>query len=422
MADLPTACPALSVAKHTTFMFLSLLLLMIGCGAGQDGDQDTRATGEADVVETTLPATTTGPPTPQVELTLTEEDVHIEPLPLRAGSPFTVTMSIHNNSEIVAEDVPVLVHISAKQETIDYVSFLQLLTVTLPASQTMPVTVPVDWNFAGGEHRLWIQVNRLPDAWQSDLPIQPEADTVDNIALLELMVDPFDAYTSDLCSGRVDVEIGPGDILPEPEQQRVLVRVHNVGNHAVYNLPVVVTGEQLSGISYTPAIPPCGGTAELFVQVDRQFEEGEALTVEVNPAEWVGGLEEDNADNNRVTVAAGLAPGLVMPPDSGLEDYDFSLSTADIEVPESWTVMITVHNLGTRDAAMVPISAENEAGRRLVDAIPLVQGEGMGMAAMRVGYLWIPGGTLTFTVNLKDANESYPETNRENTVATFTLP
>jgi hypothetical protein len=410
------------VAQHKLLLFLSLLLLLIGCGGKQNGDQDARATGAAGTVEATLPVTTTEPPMPQVELTLTEEDVQIEPLPLRAGSPFTVTTIIHNNSELVAQNVPILIHISAKQETIDYVSFLQLLTVTLPASQTMPVTVPVDWNFAGGEHRLWIQVNRLPDAWQPEIPLQPEEDTADNIALLDLMVDPFDAYSSDLCSGRVDVEIGPGDILPEPEQQRVLVRVHNVGNRAVYNLPVIVTGEQLSGISYTPAIPPCGGTAELYVQLDRPFQEGEALTVQVNPAEWVGGLEEDNADNNRVTVTAGLAPGLVMPPGSGLEDYDFSLTTADIEVPEPWTVMFTVHNLGTRDAAMVPIRVENEAGRKLVDAIPLVQGEGMGMAAMRVGYLWTPGGTLTFTVNLKDAEGSYPETNRDNNVASFTLP
>jgi hypothetical protein len=41
---------------------------------------------------------------------------------------------------------------------------------------------------------------------------------------------------------------------------------------------------------------------------------------------------------------------------------------------------------------------------------------------MRVGYLWIPGGTLTFTVNPVDVEGAFPEINRDNNVATFTLP
>jgi len=54
--------------------------------------------------------------------------------------------------------------------------------------------------------------------------------------------------------------------------------------------------------------------------------------------------------------------------------------------------------------------------------ILLVRGGGIGVAAMRVGYLWIPGGTLTFTINPADAKNAYPETKRDNNVATFTLP
>ena len=315
-----------------------------------------------------------------------------------------------------------MIYISAKQEAIGYTSFFQILTMTLPASQTVPVTVPVDWNLAGGEHRFWIQVNRLPDAWQARTPVQPEADLTNNMLFLDLVVDPFDAYTSDLCPGRQDVGIGPADVLPDPEQQRVLVRVHNLGNQAVYNLPIVVTGEQLAGIAYTPAIPPCGGTADVLVQVDRPFQEGEALTVRVNPGEWDEAVQEDNTENNQVTVTAGLAPGIALPPESSPGDYDFSLSTTDIEIPEMWIVMVTVHNLGTRDADMVPVRIENEAGRKIVDAVPLVQGDGMGTAAIRVGYLWTPGGTLTFTVNPPDTPGAYPETVRDNNVATFTLP
>ena len=87
-----------------------------------------------------------------------------------------------------------------------------------------------------------------------------------------------------------------------------------------------------------------------------------------------------------------------------------------------WHVLVTIQSLGTRDAAMVPIRVENEAGRKLTDAIPLVQGEGTGIAAIRVGYLWIPGGTLTFEVNPADAAGAFPETNRDNNTATFTLP
>jgi hypothetical protein len=71
---------------------------------------------------------------------------------------------------------------------------------------------------------------------------------------------------------------------------------------------------------------------------------------------------------------------------------------------------------------MVPIRVENTAGRKITDAIPSVQGKGSGVAAIRVGYLWIQGGTLTFTVNPQDAKGAYPEKNRDNNVATFTLP
>lgn len=408
--------------QRCVFLVLLPLLLLAGCGGNGAGSQEESGLGPSGTAEPIQATATAEPAVPSIDLTLTEEDVSVDPLPLRAGFPFTMTAAIHNNADIPAVDVPVMIYIAGKQDKIGYTSFLHLLTVTLPASQTLPVELPVDWNFAGGEHHLWVEVNRLPDAWQTRVPTRPEEDTGDNTVLLDLMIDPFDAYVSDLCSGLVDVEISPADVLAEPDRQRVLVRVHNVGNRAVYNLPVVITGEQLTGITYTPAIPPCGGTAEVYVEIDRPFQEGEVLTVQVNPSEWAGGLEEDRTDNNQVAVTAGWAAGEAIPFPDGLEDYDFSLSTVDIETPEPWIVLITAHNLGTRDAAMVPIRIENEGGRKLVDAIPLIQGEGIGVAAVRVGYLWIPGGTLTFTINPEDAKGAYPETNQENNVATFTLP
>lgn len=363
---------------------------------------------------------------PTVDSTLTAADVDVAPLPLRAGFPFTITAPIQNNLGVPAVDVPLMVHISAGQEQIGYAPFFQVLTLTLPASQTVPVEIPVNANLAGGEHQLWIQVNRLAEATRIRAQTLPEEETGDNLALVDLMVDPFDAYTSGLCPGRVDVELSPTGVSPDPESQRVMVRVHNIGNRAVYNLPVVVLGEgQTSetpaGITYTPAIPPCGGTADVQVQMDHPFDESEVLKVQVNPRDWTGGLVEEDYDNNEVTVSAGLTPGLVAPPGS-LEDYDFSISTADIESPETWIVLVTVHNLGTRDADKVPIRIENESGRKLTDAIPLVQGNGVGVAAFRVGYLWLRGGTLTFTLNPPGAEGAYAETNRENNVATFTLP
>ncbi len=357
-----------------------------------------------------------------VDLTLSEDDVSVEPVPLRAGFPFTVTALVQNNWSVPAEDIPVMVLISADQEEIGYTSYTRLLTVTVPASRSLQVDLPVDWNFSGGEHQLWIQVNRLPDAWQDQASTLSEADTRDNIALVDLMIDPFDAYTSDLCSGRVDVEIGEEDVLPEPDQQRVWVRVHNLGNRALYNLPVTITSAHATGISYTPAIPPCGGTAGVYVTVDQPMQEGDLLTVQVNPGQWVGGLEEDDLDNNRAQVTVVAATGPASPPEPELEEYDFSIGTPDIEIPELWHVLVTIHNLGTRDAAMVPITVENEEGRRLTDAVPLVQGEGIGVAAIRIGYLWIPGGTLTFTVNPAEAKGAYPETRRGNNTATFALP
>jgi hypothetical protein len=415
-------------AKRAVWMLLLLLLLLVACGDEAGTSQSATSTvapAEATRASRLADPSAARPGTPEavsLDLTLTEEDVSIAPLPVRAGFPLSVTAIIHNNSLEPAADVPVMIHLSAKQEKIGYMPFLQVLTVTVPASQSVEVELPVNWNLAGGEHELWVQVNRLPEAWQSRVPTLPEEDISDNIVLVDLMVDPFDAYSSALCPGRVDVEIGPADVLPEPERQRVLVRVHNVGNRAVYNLPVVALGDHVSGITYTPAIPPCGGTTEVYVETDQAFEEGESLIVQVNPSEWPDGLLEDDFDNNQVTVSGGLAPGMVVPPGSGLDDYDFSITTADIEIPELWITLVTVHNLGTRDAAMVPIRIENEAGRSLTDAVPLVQGNGMGVAAVRVGYLWTHGGTLTFTVNPEDAKDPYPETNRDNNIATFTLP
>jgi hypothetical protein len=156
--------------------------------------------------------------------------------------------------------------------------------------------------------------------------------------------------------------------------------------------------------------------------LDRALEEDQSFTVIVNPADWEGRLPESSMDNNQVTVSAALASGQAIPAE-GLHDYDFSITTADISIPQAWTLLIQVHNQGTRDAAMVPIRIENEAGRSLNDAIPLVRGSGgLGVAAMRVGYLWTPGGTLTLTINPADAKDAYPETNRDDNVATFTLP
>jgi len=408
-------------------LFAALLFLVLASCGGTEEPGDGQATslpgaaGPLQIAGTPIMAPT-AEPTPELDLLLPEQDVSLAPLPLRAGFPFTVTANIENPSNSPALDVPVMVYISALQERIGYAPFLKVFTVTVPASDTLTIDVPVDWNLAGGEHQLWLQVNRLPEAWQSRLPLQPESESSNNIVLLDLVVDPFDAYVSDLCPGRVDVEVGPADVLPEPDQQRVLVRVHNVGNQAVYNLPVVVMGDNLSGIAYSPAIAPCGGTVEVSVATDRPFAQGESLSVQVNPAGWASGLTEDDFDNNQVAVVAGLAPGADIPLGSGLEDYDFSISTADIETPEAWIVQVTVHNLGTRDAAMVPIRIENANGRKLTDAIPLVQGEGSGVAAIRVGYLWTRGGTLTFTVNPEDAKGAYPERNRENNVAVFALP
>jgi hypothetical protein len=407
---------------------LFTLLLLTACRSQGESGMALEATAPAassteEVLTPEVPfGATERPQVPLADISLAETDVAASPLPLRAASPFTITAVIQNNRDVLVQDVPLMVYISAKQEQIGYQPFAQLLTVTLPPTQAVPVKVPVNWNFAGGEHQLWIQVNRLPESWQDRAPTLPESNMSDNVVLRELMIDPFDAYASDLCSGRVDVGIGPSDVLPEPDRQRVLVRVHNLGNRAVYNLPVVVLGDQLGGIAYTPVIPPCGGTIEVYVEVDRPFQQGESLTVQVNPGDWMGELPEDNVENNLVTVAAGLAPDMTVLPGGGLDDYDFRINATDIESPELYIVLVTVHNLGTRDASMVPIRIENEAGRKITDSIPLVQGNGLGVAAFRVGYLWTQGDTLTFVVNPEDTEGSFPESNRENNVATFTLP
>jgi hypothetical protein len=422
--------------KRLALLSLFFSLLLSGCAAaGEQRQESTPISSPGPASATRAASNAPGPVVeetgePLLDLALDDSDISLSATPVRAGVPFSITATIHNNSGLPAPDAPMMVYIASEQEEIGYSSFLKVLTVTVPASGTLPVEIPVRWNFNAGEHQLWIQVNRLPEAWQvagssiepQPLPVLPEENTGDNAVLQEMMIDPFDAYVSDLCPGRVDVEIGPADVLPEPDRQQVSVRVRNSGNRAVYNLPVVVLGDNLSGIAHTPAIPPCGGTVEVYVAVDRPFEQGEVLAVQVNPAEWTDSLAEDDFDNNQVSVAAGLAPGMLISPGSGLEDYDFGLTPADIEVPETGIVMVTVRNRGTRDAAMVPIRIENAAGRKINDAVPLVQGNGLGVAAIHISYLWTRGGKLTFTINPENAKDAYPESNRDNNVAQFTLP
>lgn len=410
----------LARGRSLLLLLLALVLLPAGCGSQPTAGPTGTSVSQDPHWPTPTPADGT-PSAPALDLTIADADVELAPLPLRAGYPFTVTATIHNESAVAAPDVLLTLYISAEQPRIGFQSYLEMVTITVPASDTLPVSIPVDWNLAGGEHRLWLQVNRVPDAWQGRIETLPEAEIGNNEVLLDLMVDDFDAYASDLCAGRVDVEIGPADILPDPEQRRVRVRVHNLGNHAVYNLPVVVLAGELTGVAYTPAIPPCGGTAEVDVPLDGRLEEGQSLTVMVNPGDWEGGLAESSLDNNAITVSAGLAPAQAVEA-GGLHDYDFSIDDAEISIPQAWTVLVQVHNHGTRDADMVPIRIENQNGRALTDSIPLVRGGGIGVAAMRVGYLWVRGGTLTFTINPPDAKNAYPETKRDNNVATFTLP
>ena len=423
---------------------LFLLWVVAGCGA-----TPTESAPEADgVIESTVTPQPQAPgsggaegkSTP-VSLALTQKEIKLEPLPLRAGFPFTITIPIHNNEPVPAVGVPVMIYLSAKQEQIGFSPFLQVLTVTVPATQTLAVKVPVVQNMAGGEYQLWVQVNRLstPVAQQAGLAALPETDIDDNSALVDLVVAPFDAYVSDLCSGRTDVALEFAEMWLEPDLRRIHVRVHNLGNQAVYNLPVVISGEQAAGVAYTPAIPPCGGTAEVAVELDPPLEAGESVDVAVNPPDWPDKFAEDGYDNNyvrSVTVSAGSTPDegpfllsadgerAVMPgaPNDGGTDYDFAISPVDVEIVRSGVVLIKVHNLGTRDVANVPIRIEGKAGRKVVDVIPLIEGNGLGVAAIQLGWLSSPKATLILTVNPEGAKGAYPEANRANNVVTFSLP
>jgi len=423
MRTLPATLRAWSprTAGLTSMVLLLGLMCLISACQGQDPGPTVEA---ADGTLTPAPISwraTSTPEPPILALSILTEELKVEPTPLRAGHPFTITGLIHNDSPVSAGDVPVLIHLSANQEKLGYTSYVELLTVTLAASQTVPITVPVRWNLAGGEHRLWVQVNHLPHAWQPRAPTQPEENLADNLALVDLMIDPFDAYSSELCPGRVDLEISPSDVLPDPERQVVLVLVHNLGNKAAYNAPVIALGRNTSGMAYTPIIPPCGGTARVEIAVDEPFEEGAAFSVRVNPEGWEDGLVEDNYTNNAVSVAAGL-PGAVQQQLSSLQDYDFSIDAGEIEVPELGVLLIRVYNHGTRDAANVPIRVTDEAGHKLNDVVPLVQGSGSGVVAIRVASLWKAGVTLTLTVNPEDAGEGYPEVDHQNNAATFSIP
>ena len=140
----------------TRFAWIVLFfLLLLGCSSGKNGDPEGTPTLSAGSTllpwEVTSEVTAT-PDVPQVALSLNDEDVAVSPLPLRAGFPFTITALVHNSSEIVAADVPLLLHMSAGQEEIGFTSFVQLLTVTIPASNSSFLKVlNKDLEYAGIE-------------------------------------------------------------------------------------------------------------------------------------------------------------------------------------------------------------------------------------------------------------------------------
>ncbi|HSJ55544.1 MAG TPA: hypothetical protein VLC95_00080 [Anaerolineae bacterium] len=400
---------------------MALLLLVAACAgeAEEEGRVQTRAVATAlDAAETPAAAT----PIPRLALALDPADVTLAPLPLRAGVPFTLTTFIHNRSAVPAADVPLVVHLSAIRDEFGYQAFTHVMTVTVPPSVSVPITVPVRWNLASGEHRLWIQANRPPDAWRGVLPAQAEANLADNAVLVDLWIEPFDAEVSTLCAGRVDLEIEPVDILPEPDAGRVLVTVHNLGNRAVYNVPVVVFSSKASGVAYSPPIPPCGGTVRVPVDLEGELAQGDALTVRINPVEWAAEVEEDNYDNNEVAISAGFAPGVAPSPPQQPADYDFWVDSGGIELAQPGVLVITVQNRGTRDADGVPVQVETETGRKIVDRIPLVRGQGVGVGAIRISSLGVRTGALVVTINPPDSPDAYPEANRQDNVVIFNLP
>jgi DNA-directed RNA polymerase subunit beta' len=94
------------------------------------------------------------------------------------------------------------------------------------------------------------------------------------------------------------------------------------------------------------------------------------------------------------------------------------------EVVKEYPVMLnrapTLHRLGIQ--AFEPILIEGKAGRKIIDAIPLVDGGGLGIVAVQLGSLWVPGGTVTVTLNPSGAKGAFPEAARENNVLVVALP
>jgi len=220
------------------------------------------------------------PNVPSVQVSLAPRDVSVKPLPIQAGYPFTITLVIHNDGGASPEPAGDGLHLSRAGND-RLLSLHGVLTVTLPSTRPVTLEVPVRWNLTGGENRLWAQVNRLPKAWQPESPTWPEEDKSDNSVLLELIVEPFDAYRSDLCSGRVDVEIDAGVVAERAA--------------SAFGCPSTTPGTRPPTTSRwsfpaktwraspTHRPSPVRGTAEVWVQVDRPLAEGESIAVNVTP-------------------------------------------------------------------------------------------------------------------------------------------
>ena len=79
------------------------------------------------------------------------------------------------------------------------------------------------------------------------------------------------------------------------------------------------------------------------------------------------------------------------------------------------------HNLGTRDVANVPVRIEGKAGRKVVDIIPLVKGDGLAWRLFR-GLGVVPQGDADADRQSRRRQGAYAEANRDNNVVIFTLP
>ena len=323
--------PMRSLRSPSLYVFAALTLLLAGCDPS--GPTDAAITLALSPTRTAPAAkpTATLPTLQELEpasnLWIDPDSLRILPERPQVGDVLEFSFVVHNDGEgerrgvlawaaIARTELPLTIFSNHTQADIaaDGSAEVRLTLGEITDEERMS---PFLRELRDGGYAVAVSVNReLRDVvenrfyWQA--PEQAETDPSDNVVETRLTVHPFESYTSEACPPATNLAISALDIAlvrpdhsegasPAADSDFLAVTIHNVGNPALYSVPVQLVGAGgQSFYSYTLGLRPCGGTDRMFLPVNPAW--GEIFTLVLNPVDSGGAIPEEDYTDNEVTV------------------------------------------------------------------------------------------------------------------------